>query len=127
MTLSNRRPEKERIDVEDLEEKDMNIYTGGVYYNYLGKPFTGFMIHGYFENGQMSGETEDVEGEDMGWVIEYYDNGRVENESLQYGATNVYFAEYDKEGSKISIHFFAPELLEKVCIITGEDPNNVKE
>lgn len=128
-SISNikRRPEKERVDIDDLEEKDMNICTGGMFYDYMNKPFTGFMIHGYFENGQISGETEYVNGEDIGWVIEYYENGNTENESLQYGATNVYFADYKDDGTKISSHFFARELLQKVCAITGEDPDNVKE
>lgn len=31
----------------------------------MNKPFTGFMIHGYFENGQISGETEFVMLEDF--------------------------------------------------------------
>ncbi|WP_390450210.1 hypothetical protein [Chryseobacterium sp. Alg-005] len=91
----------------------MNIYSGGVYRSYNGKPFTGFIIHGYYENGQIAGETEYVNGEDIGWVIEFYENGNVRNESLEYGATDVYFAEYDKEGNKISSHFFASGTIRK--------------
>lgn len=122
-----RRPDKIRVDVDDLEKGKTNVYTGGLYRNYQGKPFTGFMVDGYYENGQIAGESEYVNGEDIGWEIEYYDNGLVEKESLDYGATNVYYAEYDREGNKVLSGFFAPELLEKVCAITGEDPNNVKE
>lgn len=94
--------------------------------NYRGQPFTGFELDGYYENGQVVGECEYVNGEQMGWVIQYYEDSNVETESLNYGATTVYFAEYDSDGNKSS-HFFAPEFLEKVCAITGEDPNNVKK
>ncbi len=123
---NKRRPEKIRVDYDDLEEGKMNDYTGGAYRNYKGKPFTGFALDGYYENGQVAGEREYVNGEDIGWIISYYDNGNIEYESLDYGATNVFFKEYDYEGNSLGSHFFAPELLEKVCAITGEDPENVK-
>jgi hypothetical protein len=111
-----RRPDKIRVDIDDLEKGQTNIYTGGLYRNYQGKPFTGFMIDGYYENG-----------EDIGWEIEFYDNGLVERESLNYCATTVYFNKFDKAGNKILGGFVADkELLYKVCDITGEDPDNVK-
>lgn len=47
----------------------MNDYTGGAYHNYKGKPFTGFALDGYYENGQVAGEREYVNGEDIGWII----------------------------------------------------------
>jgi hypothetical protein len=123
-----RRPDKIRVDIDDLEKGQTNIYTGGLYRNYQGKPFTGFMIDGYYENGQIAGESEYVNGEDIGWEIEFYDNGLVERESLNYCATTVYFNKFDKAGNKILGGFVADkELLYKVCDITGEDPDNVKE
>lgn len=123
---AKRMPDKIRIDTEDLEMTKVGTYTG-VDRNYQGKPFTGFQLDGYYENGQVACETEYVNGEQMGWVIEYYDNGMVERESLDYGATTVYFNKFDKDGNKILGGFIAKHLLEKVCAITGEDPNNVKE
>ncbi|MDR6158689.1 MULTISPECIES: toxin-antitoxin system YwqK family antitoxin [Chryseobacterium] len=123
-----RRPDKIRVDIDDLEKAQTNVYTGGLYRNYQGRPFTGFMIDGYYENGQIAGESEYVNGEDIGWEIEFYDNGMVERESLNYGATTVYFNKFDRDGNKILGGFVADkELLYKVCAITGEDPNNVKE
>ena len=123
---TKRMPDKQRIDFEDLQSTGVGTYIGQDM-NYKGAPFTGFEIYGYHENGKIAGEFQYVNGERMGWTIEYYDNGEVENETLNYGATTVYFAEYDKEGKKTGSHFFAKELLEKVCAFTGEDPRNIVE
>jgi hypothetical protein len=123
---TRRMPHKLRVDTSDLQYIKANDYKG-LEYDYKGQPFTGFELYGYYENGQVVGECEYVNGEQMGWDIQYYENGNVETESLDYGATNVYYAKYDIEGNKILSHFFAPEFLEKVCAITGEDPNNVKK
>lgn len=65
------------IFAKDLQYIKGNDYIG-VDMNYQGKPFTGFEIDGYYENGQIAGEIEYVNGEQMGWVIEFYDNGFVE-------------------------------------------------
>lgn len=124
---NTRRPDKVRIDWEDLEKikGKHNIYTGGLLYNYQGKPFTGFRIDCYHDNGQMAGEQEYVDGEDIGWSISFHDNGVAERETLNYGATTVYHAKYDRDGNKISSYFFAAELLDELCAITGQDPNDV--
>lgn len=126
MNTNKRMPDKIRVDTEDLQSMRVGAYIGEDM-NYKGTPFTGFEIYGYYENGQVVGEFEYVNGERMGWTIEFYDNGVIMNESLDYGATNVYYATYDRDGTKTGSHFFAPELLEKVCALTGEDPNNVKK
>lgn len=126
MNTNKRMPNKIRVDSEDLQYVKGNDYFG-VEYNYQGKPFTGFELDGYYENGQVACETEYVDGEQMGWVIEFYDNGMVERETLNYGATTVYFNEFDEDGNKTIGGFVAKHLLEKVCAITGENPNNVKE
>ncbi|MEC3876492.1 hypothetical protein [Chryseobacterium salviniae] len=127
MSANKRMPNKIRVDTEDLQSVRVGTYVGEDM-NYQGKPFTGFEIYGYHENGEIAGEFEYVDGERMGWDIQYYDNGFVERESLDYGATTVYFNKFDRDGNKILGGFVADkELLYKVCAITGEDPNNVKE
>lgn len=120
-----RMPHKIRVDSSDLEIGDIGKYIG-VDRIYQGQPFTGFKLDGYYENGQVSDECEYVNGEQMGWDIQFYENGNVETESLSYGATSVYFAKFNEDGTKIGSHFFAPEFLEEVCKITGEDPENVR-
>ena len=72
-------PHKIRVDTEDLQSVRVGTYIGEDM-TYQGKPFTGFEIHGYYENEQAAGETEYIDGEQMGWVIEFYDNGFVERE-----------------------------------------------
>ena len=127
MSTNKRMPNKIRVDTEDLQSVRVGTYVGEDM-NYQGKPFTGFEIYGYHENGEIAGEFEYVDGERMGWDIQYYDNGFVERESLDYGATTVYFNKFDRDGNKILGGFVADkELLYKVCAITGEDANNVKE
>lgn len=126
MSTNNRMPDKIRVDTEDLQSVRIGTYIGEDM-TYQGKPFTGFEIHGYYENGQAAGETEYINGEQMGWVIEFYDNGFVERETLNYGATTVYFNEFDRDGNKTIGGFIAKHLLKKVCAITGEDSNNIKE
>jgi antitoxin component YwqK of YwqJK toxin-antitoxin module len=125
--MSNkRRPEIIRVDNEDLKFERVGTYIGDDM-SYKGKPFTGFEIYGYHQNGNIAGELEYVDGERMGWAIQYYDNGNVERESLDYGATTVYFNEFDQDGNKIIGGFLEKELLHKVCSITGENPDNIKE
>ncbi|MFK7099716.1 hypothetical protein V3468_03425 [Flavobacterium oreochromis] len=122
---TRRMPHKQRVDTEDLEYAKGNDYFG-VDRNYNGQPFTGFQIDGYYENGQIAAECEYVNGEQIGWDVRFFENGNVETESLSYGATSVYFANFNEDGTKIGSHFFAPEFLEEVCKITGEDPENVR-
>ena len=119
-------PHKIRVDILDLEEMDANIYYG-VNMNYQGKPFTGFALDGYYPNGQVAGEIEYVDGEQMGWLLDYYENGMLEREALCYGQATVFFQTFDKEGNKTFGGFLDDHLLQKICDITGENPENVVE
>ncbi|KAB1160345.1 hypothetical protein F7018_00265 [Tenacibaculum aiptasiae] len=124
-----RMPEQIRIDYEDLTEtKKVNIYTGGLYMDYKGEPFTGFAVGTDYASGkrEVTWEQQYVKGEGIGWSIDYYNNGMIKNESLDIGATNVYFVEYDEEGNSLGDNFFAEDLLEELCEIIGEDPKNAK-
>ncbi len=124
--MSNRRmPDLIRVDNEDLKKVRVGTYAGSDK-EYNGKPFTGFAVLGYYENDEVVCETQYVNGEQEGWVLEFYDNGQLQRETLNYGATTVFFREFDTEGKKIAGGFVAPEfLLTEVCEHIGEDPKNV--
>lgn len=126
--LHKRMPEQLRMDNEDLTKGKGNIYSGGVYKNYEGKPFTGFAVGTNYTSGErkITWEQQYVNGEDIGWIIEYHDNEMVKSESLDIGATNVYYVDYDDKGNCLGDKFFSPDLLEELCEIIGEDPKNVK-
>ena len=117
-----RMPEQLRVDYEDLTETDkMNIYKG--------EPFTGFAVGTDYAFGerQVTWEEQYVDGEDLGWLITYHDNGMVKNETLNLGATSVYYVDYDEEGNCLGDSFQADKkLLEELCKIIGEDPKNAK-
>ena len=69
MSTNKRMPNKIRVDTEDLQYIKGNDYIG-VDMNYQGKPFTGFEIDGYYENGQIAGEIEYVNGTNgMGYRV----------------------------------------------------------
>ena len=124
-----RMSEQPRVDIEDLTEQEINIYSGGVYRNYKGEPFTGFAIELDYSTGEehMLSEKQYVNGEDIGWLITYHDNGMVKDETLNLGATSVYYVDYDEEGNCLGDSFQADKkLLEELCKIIGEDPKNVK-
>ncbi|MGB0868731.1 MAG: hypothetical protein ACPGSD_03960 [Flavobacteriales bacterium] len=127
--IHKRMPEQPRVDYNNLTETGKpNIYTGGVYLNYNGKPFTGFAIEADYSTGEriIIWEQQYVNGEDIGWEISYHDNEMVDSESLSIGATNVYFVNNDEEGNCLGDHFFSPDLLDELCEIIGEDPANAK-
>jgi len=89
MSTTKRMPNKVRVDTEDLQSVRIGTYIGEDM-TYQGKPFTGFEIYGYYENEQIAGEFEYVDGERMGWDIQYYDNGLVERESRLWCYNSVF-------------------------------------
>lgn len=97
MTNKLKRPEVIRVYEKDLDDKGHGIYTGLEYW-YKGKPFTGFVVDDYHKNGNIAAEQEYVNGQTMGWRVMYYENGDIEDETLYYGATTVYFKIYEKNG-----------------------------
>lgn len=79
-----KRPELLRQYYKDLECLGPGKYFGEEY-NYKGKPYTGFVIYDYWENGNVMNECEHVDGQIMGWDVEYYENGDLKRESLMWG------------------------------------------
>ncbi|PTX63779.1 hypothetical protein C8N46_101385 [Kordia periserrulae] len=114
MNQSIIRPEKIRVDIENLEYWKTGTYTG-VDYKYNGKPFTGFAVLGYYNNGQIEGEWEYHDGEKLGWEIDYYENGNIKEKTLTYGATSIVFYEYDEQGNIIDHGFVAPKTIYNEC------------
>ncbi|MGQ3677693.1 toxin-antitoxin system YwqK family antitoxin [Tenacibaculum discolor] len=99
MNQELKRSEKTRMFYEDLEAKGSGKYTG-VEFWYKGRPFTGFVVFSYHENGLIASEQEFVDGQTMGWAVDYHENGKIEYESLRYGASSVVFYEYDEQGKQ---------------------------
>jgi hypothetical protein len=95
------RPEIQRVDDKDLEFIKM-LSTGG-FLHYQGKPFTGFEVTDYYEDGTIWSEQEYAEGQVMGWEVNYYDNGKVADKSLMLGLTSVCTADYDYERMIFSV------------------------
>jgi antitoxin component YwqK of YwqJK toxin-antitoxin module len=124
MSYQKRMPDKIRVNKSELRYVRSNPYKGEEY-EYQGRPFTGFKLSGYHNNGQVASEFEYVNGEELGWEITYYDNGQAESESFDYGATTVYYAEYDREGNKTFSGYTAEVYLKTLCDITGQNPDEV--
>jgi len=101
LTNELKKPNKDRVDLDDLEFWKDNKYFGDDYY-YNSEPFTGFAVNSYYDNGNVENEIEYIDGEPLGWEIEYYENGKINIETLNYGENSVYSVEYDEEGVKIS-------------------------
>jgi len=119
MTNKLIRPEIIRVSEDQLESKGHGKYTGLEYW-YKGKPFTGFVVDDFYPNGNIQGEQEYVNGETMGWRVKYYENGEIEYECLYYGATGVFFREYDINGKILDEGFTAPkEFYNKIALETG--------
>lgn len=96
-----KRPEIIRIHFEKLECRGSGKYIGEEYWH-QGKPFTGFVVFDYHDNGFVEFEQEHVDGQTMGWEVEYYPNGKIKLETLMYGATSVVFREFDEQGNLTS-------------------------
>lgn len=125
--IRKRMSDLQRVDGEELSIWKDNHYTGMFFKKYKGVPFTGFEIVEYHKNGKPAFLQQYVNGEDIGWRISFYDNGMVEDESFELGATGVYIFSYDRDGNLLSSGSVAPEsILIKLCEIIGEDPENIK-
>lgn len=121
MTNELKRPEIIRKKESELESKGVGKYTGSEYW-YQGKPFTGFVIYEFHSNGNIAFEAEHVDGQTMGWDVEYYENGKIKHESLEYGATSVVFRKFNKEGVLTKEGWVAPvEYYNAVAKETGMD------
>lgn len=116
-----KRPDIIRVDEKDLQCVGHGKYTGGELW-YKGKPFTGFEVIDRHPNGNILIEQEHVDGQTMGWEVEYYENGKIKYESLEYGATSVVFRKFDEEGNLLEEGWVAPvEYYNAVAKETGMD------
>ncbi|MEP0263109.1 hypothetical protein [Dokdonia sp.] len=109
-----KRPELIRVAEDDLTYIGTGKYIAEEYW-YEGKPFAGFVVIDYHDNGNIQSEQEYVDGQTMGWEVLYYENGKIEIETLMYGATSVVYREYTEEG----------ELLEEGWVYPKEFYNSV--
>jgi hypothetical protein len=120
------RPEIQRVAEKDLEFIEM-LSTGG-FLHYQGKPFTGFEVTDYYEDGTIWSEQEYAEGQVMGWEVNYYDNGKVADKSLMLGLTSVCTAKYDYEGNIEDAYWITSKKLYNMCAeLTGMDLIEVNE
>ncbi len=96
-------PKKIRVDYKSdaLKETDVD------YLEYNGEPFNGYAVYDYFKpednadiNVQSEGEYRD--GFMMGWDREYYPNGNIKQESLNYFETTLLIIEYNDLGIETS-------------------------
>lgn len=67
---------------------------------YEGKLFTGFAVTYYYPNGNVDSEEEYVNGERVGWMYEYYENGNLKYKSLRLWQTSYEFEYYDENGNQ---------------------------
>jgi len=96
-----KRPGIVRVFEENLEYKGTGKYIGEEFW-YRGEPFTGFVVFEYYSNGFVKFEQEYVDGQTMGWEVEYHPNGKIKLETLMYGATSVVFREFNEQGDLAS-------------------------
>lgn len=76
----------------------------------------------YHRNGNIEFEHEHFEGEQMGWEVEYHENGKVKEKTLMSGATMVVYYQYDEEGNELDGGFIEPKRLYNECArLTGMD------
>ncbi len=114
-----KRPEIIRKRDNELHAIGNGMYTGVEYY-YNNRPFTGFVILDFHANGNIASEQEYVNGQIMGWDVRYYENGEIEYESLEYGATGVLYREFDVTGELIEEAWLeSKKIYNKVAELTG--------
>ncbi|MEP0263110.1 hypothetical protein [Dokdonia sp.] len=89
---------KMRVAEDDLENIQQS-HGGYDFYEYNGKPFSGYMVMDYHPNGFVMFEEEYKEGEHVGWDNLYYENGQLNSETLMVGATPIDCIKYDDEGN----------------------------
>lgn len=91
-------PEKIRVPIDELEDIRQS-YGGYDFYHYQGKPFSGYMVMDYHENGNIMFEEEYRNGEHQGWDNKYYETGELKESDLMLGATTLKYWKFDKEGN----------------------------
>ena len=123
MTNELKRPNVIRVNEDKLEDKGHGIYTGAEYWQ-NNKPFTGFAVASYYENGNIALEVEHANGQTMGWHVEYYENGKIKYERLNYGDSTVVFRYFDEDGNKTREYWPDKKSYNKVAKETGMEPLN---
>ena len=108
MSQKLKRPNIIRVDESNLEYKGHGKYIAEEYW-FQGKPFTGFVVLARHKNNFVKLEQEYVDGQTLGWEVEYYENGKIEYESLELGATSVLYREYDISGVLLDEGWVAPK------------------
>ncbi|WP_452600131.1 hypothetical protein [Pontimicrobium sp. MEBiC01747] len=99
--MNLKEPNKIRVNENDLD--NLSHSEGGyMRKSYKGKPFAGYMVMDYHENGNVMFEEEYRDGEHQGWDNEYYETGIIKDSSLMIGATCLKYIEYDTLGNVIS-------------------------
>lgn len=93
-----KRPNILRVDEKQLTFMGHGKYVGEEF-NYRGKPFTGYVVMDYHENGNILLEQEYVDGQVCGWEVEYHENGVIKEETLMAGATSIVYREFSKDGT----------------------------
>lgn len=110
-----KKPNKERVDLDNLEYWRDNKYFGDDY-KYNGNPFTGFAVISSYDNNVIEHEVEYINGEPLGWEVEYFENGKIKEETLNYGENSVFSVEYDEEGNKIAGGLIASKEIYEECL-----------
>ena len=121
MTNELKRAEVVRVYFKDLEMVGNGKYIGEEYW-YQGKPFYGFVIFDYHKNGNIMFETEHANGQTMGWHVEYYEDGKISYERLNFGATTVLYRYYDVDGNITEEYWPGPTHYNSVAKETGMEP-----
>jgi len=81
------------------------------------------VIFEFHSNGNIAFEAEHVNGQTMGWGVEYYENGKIKYESLEGGTTSIMFKSFDENGNLVEEGWVASKkLYNKVAKETGMDP-----
>ena len=91
-------PNKLRIKESDLEFVS-HSHGGYMTVHYQGKPFNGFWVIDYHENGNVMFEEEYRNGEHQSWDNKYYETGELKESDLMLGATTLKYWKFDKEGN----------------------------
>ena len=115
-----------RTDVIRVDENQLTFMGHGKYvgeeFNYRGKPFTGFVIIDYHENGNILLEQEYVKGQVFGWEVIYHENGALKEETLMAGATSVVYREFSEDGTLLEEGWLESKAFyNKVAEETGMD------
>lgn len=88
--------------------KMLDMMPGGATKGYKGEPFTGYEIVDYFPGTKnIQFEYEYKNGEECGWVNEYFPTGELKKETLSFGCfMDLMSTEYDIAGNIISTDYY---------------------